>query len=143
MILLRLGDPAVLHHFEEHVRAKNNLNLIKSVRWHSHANHVAEAVCKRTSLHFKVQTVGHLDQSLDRDGLKTELHDHHIVHESVEGHGRATFNIARLLFNVDPDLFLHHVVHELEDLVRDHGDLEIPHQLLVLLCTQLKRLFDC
>lgn len=137
MTPLCLRHPVFLDHFEEHMRAQDDLNLVESIRRCSHTDHVAEAVSKRILLHLEVQTIGHLNQGLDGDRLQTELHDHHVVHESVERNGGAILYRVCFLFDVDPDLFLHNVVHELVDFVRDHRDLEILQHLFVFLCTEL------
>lgn len=84
--LLRLTDPVLLNHLEEHMGAQHDLNLVESVGWNSHTDHVAESMGERIGLHLVVQAVGHLDECLDSDRLQTELHYHHIVHEGVEGH---------------------------------------------------------
>ena len=58
-------DPLLLDHAEEEMAAEHDLDLVESVRWHGHAYHVAERVRERTRLHFEVQPVCHLYESLD------------------------------------------------------------------------------
>ena len=61
----------------------------------------------------------------------------------MEGHSGALVDGSHLGLQVQPDLFLHHVVHQLVDLAWHHRDVIIPGQLAILLPLDAKRLLDC
>ena len=92
---------------------------------------------------LKFKSICHLNQVFDGKGLKTELHDHVIVHKGVERSWQSLFNhFFLLIFNVKPDLLKHDYVHDVKDLVWQHRYQVLFLKLLVLLLVKLNCLFD-
>ena len=61
----------------------------------------------------------------------------------MEGHSGTLLDGSHLCLQIQPDLFLHHVVHQLVDFAWHHRDVIISGQLAILLPLDAKRLLDC